>query len=296
MINQNEIYSGFLNKGYKILNTLKEHSPGFGKGNYIAEKDNVKYLLKAFSGFKRKHLRAEFEMRQRLKNIQFPGVDFNEFFESNNISYLSIPYIENRGNLEGREKAFSEEINRILLDFHSLPKSLFLDRRGYRIFNKNIFSEDKYPYSFEVLDRITKKHIKKLFLIEVESLEKYEQKPSHNDFNGDNLLLTDSGEILITDFEECSLNFELEDFSRLYFFNALREDSFFENNGIYKKILSVNGNLKPFDLDVFLLYQALRFNEYLGNHQNSITKIPRGEEYKLILERIIDGTFRRNLK
>ncbi len=278
-----------------FLETLKRHDFELGKGNYVVIKRDKKYLLKAFSGFKRKHLKSEFEIRQKLKGIEFPGVDFNEFFESCNFTYLSIPYIWNNGNLEGREEKFFKEINEILIRFHSIPKELFFDRNSYRIFNKNLFSEEKYPYSFKNLNQNAKGDIKRLFLKEVGRLKKFGKKPSHNDFNGDNLLLSRSGNIFITDFETCYLNFELEDFSRLYFFNTLRNNVLFEKNKIYVSLLSKNKNIDPLDLDIFLLYQALRFNEYLGGHKSKLES-SKGKGYKSFLERILDETFRRNLR
>lgn len=214
MIKFNEVYESASNRGYMFLETLKRHDFELGKGNYVVIKRDKKYLLKAFSGFKRKHLKSEFEIRQKLKGIEFPGVDFNEFFESCNFTYLSIPYIWNNGNLEGREEKFFKEINEILIRFHSIPKELFFDRNSYRIFNKNLFSEEKYPYSFKNLNQNAKGDIKRLFLKEVGRLKKFGKKPSHNDFNGDNLLLSRSGNIFITDFETCYLNFELEDLSK----------------------------------------------------------------------------------
>lgn len=287
---RSEILEETSERGYEFVKTMKEHDFEFEKGNYIAKKEDKKYLMKIFSGYKKKHLRTEAQTRKDLKESNFPGVDEGELFESENFVYLGIPFIENKGNMKGREQEFPDKIVNITSKLHSVPN--FRGSRHYkRRFHQYPFTEENFPGTFKQFDYKTLKKIEKLFSKEFNRLEKFSQKPSHNDLNGGNIILDKYDRAILVDFEKASPNFELEDFSRTYFHNVFVSGDLFEENSLYKRILSEG--IESFDLDVFSLQQALRLNEYILRHKGKTNK---GKNYSSLLQKILQETFKRNLK
>jgi len=266
----NEELNQFLkSQNIKIISILKEHNFSVGKGNYIVELSDQKFLLKVFSGFKRKYLRNEINIRDILVKNNFPNVSTGFLNETDTFTYLFIPYIENQGNLVGKEVAFIEDILNLIEKFHSLPINDFKNFRTYHLFVNDSFNKNKYPYTYGILTSMDLATIRTYFDNLRKSYGSYGLIVSHNDFDGDNLLLSKSGDLILTDFEKCSLNNPLEDLSKLYFFNSILSGIFCEDNLLYQHFINLPW-VKKNDFDAFVLYQAVRFNEFTNAHKEDL--------------------------
>jgi len=256
----------FLEKKHlNLVSTLKKHNFSINKGNYLVKSSTEKFLLKMFSGFKKKYLRNEHKIRKALVSNNFPNISEGIFDETESFTYLLIPYIENKGNLNNQEQFFGKKIMNLLDAFHSLPIDDFKDFRPYRLFLNNYFSRNNYPNTFKLLSSKDISIIHNYFEKLQKNYDNYPLVVSHNDFDGDNLLLGMNNNLILTDFEKCSLNTPLEDLSRIYFFNAITSKKFFENNNLYVDILGFS-KIKQVDFDAFVLYQAIRANEFINTH------------------------------
>jgi len=251
-------------RGYRVERVLKPYNKEIGKSNAIAFKDDSEFFIKVFGGFKRKYLRKEQSIREILRSLGFPGMETGDIFEAADFTFLAIPYIRNAGTLQGREHLYLKELIGLADRLHSVPVSL-LDVRPYRPITDLSELGERFPHTEEMLRGMG--FLKKTRTV-LERILLLSEKPhvfSHNDFNGDNILINDAGALVITDFEQSSPNYELEDFSKLSLFNAIERKCFFDDNNIHRTIVQRFGRE---DATLFLLYQSIKYYEYLSSHPN----------------------------
>lgn len=270
----NKIHSELESRGYELERNIKIPSHETPKYNGIFKKDDENYFIKAFSGFKRKYLKREKLIREKVRDFQGRSLLPHEYFECPEFNCLVLPYIHSRGTLEGKEQNFSEEIFSVMKDFHDLPLSFLEGIKPYKPIQRMLEIRKNLPNSYTLLSS----HLEEArFIFDLS----YELMPtindqelvfSHNDFNGDNMLQSLEEKVIINDYEGCSPNHPFEDVSTLVFYNLLKTDTNLENNILYDNALDFIGRSNSRLLDFFTLYRGLRTYEYLEKSKTGFLK------------------------
>lgn len=290
-MNIGEIYSRMKSEGYKHVKDIKMPTKNTSKYNGVFSKQGNKYFVKAFSGFKKKYLEREKSLRDKLGTFRENSLVPQDYFKGDNYCFLVLPFIKSKGTLEGKESNFSKQVHDILDDFHNLPVSCLEGIKPYKPIERMRNIKENLPNSYELmksennLDIINRKTNETLTYLEGEKMIF-----SHNDFNGDNMLLTPDNKVILSDFEGCSPNYRFEDISTLIFFNLLRTRKSLEKNKIYQDSIDYVGKENLEKIDFFLLYRGLRTYEYLENKKagflNNTPQSEVGKINKSLLDRL----------
>lgn len=274
-----EIHSELEHKGFKVEEDIKIPSLQVPKYNGVFSKEGKNYFVKAFSGFKRKYLRREKLVRERLENFRGKSIMPHDYIERLQFDILILPFIYSKGNLDGREQNFSEQIFNIRGDLHSLSLSTLEGIKPYKPIQRMFDLKENLPRSTNLLSQINKlDFVQELSLSLIPRLSSKKMVFSHNDFNGDNMLLSLEDQVLLTDYEGCTPNFSYEDTSALLFYNILKTGQDLKSSPLYieaQEPLSIEDREL---LDFFILYRSFRTYDYFDESKQGLFKgIKKGD-------------------
>lgn len=284
-----EIYSELEQKGFKVEEDIKIPSLQVPKYNGVFSKDGKSYFVKAFSEFKRKYLRREKLVRGRLNNFRGKSIMPYNYIEHPQFDILILPFIYSKGNLDGREQNFSEQIFNIRDDLHSLSLGTLEGIKPYKPIQRMLNLKENLPKSTNFLSQINKfDFAQELSLSLIPKLNSKKMVFSHNDFNGDNMLLSLENKVILTDYEGCTPNFSYEDTSTLLFYNLLKTGQNLESSPLY---IEVQGPLSMEDrelLDFFIFYRSLRTYDYFDESKQRVFKGIKKENLENITTSLIN--------